>query len=225
MPKRNYDTIAKAFVQDAKRVLEEHDIHVRNKFFRSSEVDGFYKDRYKGIATWSTNEPILKYILFTELCDKYKMRPEDRAYNGAKLLDLSLFVDERNESNQAEIGIEMKWAAITNKSLMTAGSLQCFVDDFVKIKDAMATHKYLLQFAHHKPTVKIDPIKIEQQIIEQKDKRAFRYFSTKIISIEQFLTRGSNEEEQIMFSILLWKVQKNSEGKYNLQQKCSARCG
>jgi len=208
MPKRHYDNIMKTFVRDVKRVLQEQDLHIRNKFLKSPAVDGFYKDRHKGIATWSTTEPILKYLIFTELCDKYKMRQEDRAYKGSKLLDLSLFIDEENEWEPAEIGIEMKWAALTKNSRMTAGSLQCFVEDFVKIKEAMATHKYLLQFATHDPCLEIHPENIEQQLLEVYNKLSFRYFSLKGLCVEQFSILGSKEDEPVMFSLLLWKVEK-----------------
>ena len=206
---RRCDDAAINFVRDVKQVLCEKDAYIRGKFLNSPELNGFYKDRYKGITTWSVTEPILKFIIITELCDKYKLLPEDRGYEGRQLLDLSLYIDEQDERNHAEIGIEMKWSALTKNSLMTSGSLECFVSDFIKIKKCMTDHKYLLQFVRHSPSIEIQPTKLEQQILDQYDNRSFRYFSTRVISVEQFPIWGANEAETETFSLLLWKVGKN----------------
>ena len=204
-----YDETMRAFIKDVKVVLQEKDAYIRNKFLNSPEVNGFYKDRGKGIATWSVTEPILKFIIFTELCDKYKMRPEDSTYKSSELLDLALFVDEQDEINPAEIGIEMKWAEFTKESLLTSGSLALLVEDFIKIKKSMTANNYLMQFILHKNSVEVNPLRLEQQINDTYDRRSFRYYAPQVIGIEQFPTWVSNEKDTKTFTLLLWKVEKN----------------
>lgn len=203
-----YDTLMTEFLRDAKTVLQEKDKYIRTKFLNSPEVDGFYKERAKGIATWSITEPILKFIIFTELCDKYKMRPEDCTYKNSELLDLALFVEEQNELEFAEIGIEMKWAALTKKSLLASRSLKSLKADFVKIKKSATAHNYLLQFILHEPSIEVQLETLENQVASECDGRSLRYFAPAIVGIEQFSTWISNETDVQMFSLLLWKVQK-----------------
>lgn len=203
-----YDTLMTEFLRDAKTALQEKDKYIRRKFLNSPEVDGFYKERAKGIATWSITEPILKFIIFTELCDKYKMRPEDCTYKSSELLDLALFVEEQNEIEFAEIGIEMKWAVLTKKSLLVSSSLKSLKADFVKIKKSATAHNYLLQFILHEPSVEIQLETLENQVVAECDGRSLRYFTPAIVGIEQFPTWLSNETDVQMFSLLLWKVNK-----------------
>lgn len=204
----SYDVFMAEFLRDARTVLQEKDKYIRGKFLKSPEIDGFYKERAKGIATWSITEPILKFIIFTELCDKYKMRPEDTTYKSSELLDLSLFVEEQDEVNPAEIGVEMKWAALTQRNLFASWSLENLMSDFVKIKKSTTTHNYLLQFILHGHEKEIQPDVLENQIVSEYDGRSLRYFTPKLIGIEQFPTWISNETDVQMFSLLLWKVQK-----------------
>lgn len=203
-----YDRFMKRFLGDVSSVLQERDEYIRNKFLNSPDAAEFYKDRVKGIFTWSVTEPILKFLIFTELCDKYKMRPEDNTYKDSKLLDLSLFVDEQNEENAAEIGVEMKWAGLTKKNLLTSASLQCLVDDFTKIKNSTTSNNYLLQFLVHNPTLEIIPEQLEEQVVMQYDKRSFRYFAPKVVGVEQFPIWLADETNSNVFSLLLWKVKK-----------------
>ena len=204
----SYDALMIEFLRDAKTALQEKDKYIRGKFLSSPDVDDFYKERAKGIATWSITEPILKFIIFTELCDKYKMRPEDCTYKSSELLDLALFVEEQDEIQSAEIGIEMKWAALTKKSLLASKSLKCLMADFNKIKKSATIHNYLLQFILHEAGVVIQSEALENQVVAECDGRSLRYFTPAIVGTEQFATWISNEADIKMFSLVLWKVNK-----------------
>lgn len=208
------DKLVNQFFDDVKMILEKEDLCIRNKFIKSELASNFYKDRWKGIGTWSITEPIIKFIIFKELCDKYKIRPEDNAYNNSKFLDLAIYLDEENETNHAEIGIELKWVSITKQSKMSSQSLQNFADDFVKIKNSKTKNNYLMQFGFVDRDIEIDICKLENQVSEEIDGRLLRKFVPMILAENDFTTWASNEYDLKKFILIMWKVVEKNKMSY-----------
>jgi len=62
------------FLEDCTIALEKWDLDVRMKILNSSYANTFYSEFWKGIGVWSITEPIIKFIIFTDLCGKYQIR-------------------------------------------------------------------------------------------------------------------------------------------------------
>jgi len=51
---------------------------------------------------------------------------------------------------------------------------------------------------------------MEQQILNQYDKRAFRYYSACVLCVDNFPTDDSNDGELETFTLMRWKVDKKA---------------
>ena len=144
------------FAKDAVFALQKHDSLLRIKLQRP-EVKDFYYDEFEGIGIWSITEPILKYIIFSDLCDIYYMQSEYGDYYGsAEKLDLALFNNDnpRNkwENAQPDVAIEMKWTGFTKKGSFYSGwikQLKSDVEKMLQSKNKMLTDiSFSLRFYH-----------------------------------------------------------------------------
>ncbi|MGE5574810.1 MAG: hypothetical protein ACM3UL_01630 [Ignavibacteria bacterium] len=195
------------FLNDASKALQYWDNYVRDKFLNSFHRDTFYKNYWKGLGTWSVTEPILKFFLYIELCNKYRIRPEDWVYNDSKLLDFGIYVDKDEDSKIPEVAVEMKWVKFTQKGLLTSNSIQSMVNDFVKLKKVASPNKYIMQFAITEVGMKIDPRMLDNQMVEEIDGRITKKYIPQVVGVKTFPTYLSDETDQRNFSIILWEIQ------------------
>lgn len=198
------------FCQDSLKVLKKYNNKI-NHNLSESEYKEFYKYDSKGVAIYSITEPILKFIIFSELCKKYQIWPEGNFYNGKKLLDIGLFsktVKNIEEEIAPDIAIEMKWGGIKKNGEFATWSLKNLVSDIYKLnKECDIKNKYLMQFiVIHSDEMEIDNTLLKQQLIQTIDKRKFRNRDIKFLYSGFFNTNGANENNKWKFSILLWKI-------------------
>ncbi|PKM41782.1 MAG: hypothetical protein CVV03_11580 [Firmicutes bacterium HGW-Firmicutes-8] len=202
---RTIEQFMLVFLNDASEALKRCDRQIRDKFLSSHHKETFYRDYGKGLDTWSATEIIAKFLLYIELCPKYRIRPEDWGYKDSKLLDFAMYVQTEDDSEIPDVGVEMKWARFTREGKLTSDSLQLLVDDFVKIKKAVTPYKFLMQFAVNDPEIKLDFRRLNQQIEKEIDGRLLRkmipvFFGTRSFSI------ASSERKQKNFTTVLWRV-------------------
>jgi hypothetical protein len=192
-----------SFFDDLLEALKKWDLHIRHNFLDSIYLSTFYKDYWKGIATWSVTEPILKFLIYCELCKKYKIRPEDHAYQKNEMLDFSLFIESDDHNSISEIAIEFKWASFTKKGLLRSSGLESLIADFNKMKQLKNQHKYIIQFSVNETNQAISMDSINKQLQLTYDNRIFRKTKPHLIKIGSFQTL-SPQEEMKDFTILLW---------------------
>ena len=146
--KKDVDLLMERFCQDALSELKSYDRKLRNKLIRGEETattHGFYTNFPKGISIYGVTEPIIKWLIFTGLCDKYCMNTEYWTSDG-KFLDLALSVNP--DSDFLDIAIEMKWAGFRKKDGRIYENYRLsMIDDAVKLHKMNIPYKYLMQFA------------------------------------------------------------------------------
>ncbi|MDT3429259.1 hypothetical protein J2Z22_004860 [Paenibacillus forsythiae] len=204
----NEERFIKSFLIDVKNSLIKWDELIRNNYMDSMYKDNFYKEYGKGLDTWSVTEPILKFLIYIELLKKYKIRPEDHAYNDNKMLDFALYTELTDHCYISEIGIELKWAVFTKKGLLNQRSLQTLINDFVKMKELKNQYKYFIQHSITDQKVIVNQDILNKQILNDVDGRLMRKYIPRVISIESFEVWGSNEEIKKNFNLCLWAIQR-----------------
>ena len=144
--KKDVEQFIVNFCQDALSGLKSFDRKMRNKFTKGEETGAtskFYKGYLKGISIYSITEPIIKWLIYTNLCDRYCMRTEHLTDDG-KYLDLALSINPDFDPN---IAIEMKWAGFRKNGSLYENSRLNMIDDAVKLHKMSFSYKYLMQFA------------------------------------------------------------------------------
>ena len=145
--KTDVNQLMERFCQDALTELKTYDRKLRNRLIKGEETGNtgkFYSDYPKGLSIYSITEPIIKWLIYTNLCDRYCMWPELQTSNG-KFLDLALFLDP--DSGYPEIAIEMKWAGFRKDGRIDENSRKGMVDDAIKLHGLDFSNKYLMQFS------------------------------------------------------------------------------
>ena len=80
------------FCQEALTELNSYDTKLRNRIIRgeTGNPGNFYSYHQKGLSIYSITEPIIKWLIFTSLIDRYCMLPEHWTSSG-KYLDMALY--------------------------------------------------------------------------------------------------------------------------------------
>jgi len=167
---------------------------------------------WQGLGAYSITEPILKWLIYTTLCDKYCMWPE-HSVNG-KLLDLGLSMKPSN-INCPDIAIEMKWAFFRKNGEIKSAWRDEMIKDAVKLYGQKCfEHKYLIQFSF--------PLKGDYKFIEESieatascfhdyiDKRRFRDAKLTFMFNKSFNTWDA--ENARVFLMLVWKIEQKKRG-------------
>ncbi|MBK5261715.1 MAG: hypothetical protein JJE17_03965 [Peptostreptococcaceae bacterium] len=205
------------FCDDAINVLKKYDSQINTKML-SGPNKNFYKYDAKGIGAWSITEPILKYLIYTNLVDKYKMLPERDFYGDKRLLDLAIFYkditeEEINDDNVGwtpDVAIEMKWAGTRKDGNLYIGWLNQIKKDIVKMNDLRdIENKYLMLFNMNYDLSKIvNPLMHIGTLYDSMDKRKFKGKTIKLVYSNCFQTMDVKEEVNGRFYIHLYKIEK-----------------
>lgn len=179
---------------------------------KSTKYKSYYNEFPKGIFVRSLTEPILKFIIFLQLCCNHKMFPEAYGfYNGRQLLDLAIqspYIDEKKGIEYADIGVEMKWAKIGSKDEFLKWSLTDFKNDILKLhKNCIIENKYIMQFMllEEEHEINTDDL-LKNQLINDIDGRLFKNGDINLIYKDFFDTAGIKDNETWKFYIILWKI-------------------
>ena len=143
--------LMKTFCSDALRELNSYDTKLRNRIVKGYELSkNFYQKYPKGLYIYSITEPIIKWIIYTNLIDKYCMLPEHKTSNG-KFLDLALYSKSKPciDKHSPDIAIEMKWVSFKKNGTISENYRKGMVDDAIKLHKLGSEYdyKYIMQFA------------------------------------------------------------------------------
>ncbi|MDD2482130.1 MAG: hypothetical protein PHC44_05690 [Lutispora sp.] len=142
------------FCDDAIEVLQNYDLQIRKKMLNGNNKN-FYIYDAKGIGVYSITEPIIKFLIYTNLSDKYRMLSERTFYEDKKILDLALFYKHLSDDEIAnlnvdwdpDIAIEMKWAGMMNDGNLYSGWLNQIKLDIEKMNKLISIeNKYFMLF-------------------------------------------------------------------------------
>lgn len=202
-----------SFCNDAIKALKKYDEEIKQNIM-GSEYQLYYSEFPKGIYVRSLTEPILKFILFTKLCNSHKMLPEAYGfYPGKQLLDLAIqspFIKEESTFNEQrfDIAIEMKWGAIKSDGNQLRWSVSSSIDDILKLhKNCTIENKYFMQFILEEKENLFNSDSMKSQILNAMDRRNFKNKSIEFVCNNSFYTQGFESNEFWKFNILLWKIQ------------------
>jgi len=209
--KNNVEQFMVCFCQDALSELKTYDRKLRNKFIigeKTGNTGGFYNDYPKGLSIYSITEPIIKWLIYTNLCDRYCMRTEFLTSYG-KYLDLALSLKPNNDV--LDIAIEMKWAGFRKKDgKLYENSRLNMIDDAIKLYKMDFSYKYLMQFAILN-TDEYKKIDFEATVegFDGIDKRKFRnsQLNPEPIFMNSFPTWDENKNTR-RFTMLVWEINK-----------------
>lgn len=141
-------------INDAIEVLQNYDLQIRKKMLNGNNKN-FYIYDAKGIGVYSITEPIIKFLIYTNLSDKYRMLSERTFYEDKKILDLALFYKHLSDDEIAnlnvdwdpDIAIEMKWAGMMNDGNLYSGWLNQIKLDIEKMNKLISIeNKYFMLF-------------------------------------------------------------------------------
>jgi len=196
------------FSQKALDVVKDYDSNIHHNF-KNSLYKKFYKYDNKGIFVYSITEPILKFLIFTELCKEYQIWPEGTFYEDSrKLLDFALFYKEIEDIDveiEPEIAIEMKWGGIRTDGTFYSWSMHNLIADIEKLyNNSNVSNKYLMQFvALDKTKTKINKTVLKTQLQSNIDGRSLKgKEKIELIYSNYFKAKGCN----LNFTIVLWKM-------------------
>lgn len=221
---KNFKSNMSEFCNHALDVLKKYDKNIKSRLVKGDYSD-FYSYDWKGIGIYSTTEPILKYLIFTNLLDKYRMWSEmsdyykDSKENG-KLLDLGLyFGDVNNESDEElipNVAVEMKWTKLTQDGYFYSNWLPSIKRDITKLcrcsPEYQYAEKYFMQFLFVKQDMFTNQFeeKLRTQLTEQCnaiiDHRTLKNRKIKLVFNNGFKTLGRSDSDMYIFKILLWKI-------------------
>ena len=111
--KVNVTKFMENFCSDALKELNSYDTKFRNRIIKGYKLSkNFYQNYPKGLGIYSVSEPIIKWIIYTNLIDRYCMLPERKTRTG-KYLDLALYSKPKPcwNNDSPDIAVEMKWVS------------------------------------------------------------------------------------------------------------------
>lgn len=195
------------FLDDCAEALKGRDVALRTKLLNSAYSKGFYNNFWKGLGIRSITEPIIKFLIFSELCSKYQIISEDNSYNDSKLLDLALYIEPIDylDEQEAEVGIELKWTKLTKNGRQYTRGIDSFLSDFNKMKKASNRHKYIIQLAFAEKKIELNLTEFNDQMSEIIDGRSIKKIRPNAIKIAYFPTWDDSYETQ-NFVMVLWKL-------------------
>ena len=203
------DKYITSFCKDCITVLQKHDAEIRENLLGSDHAS-FYKYDNKGIGLYSITEPILKFLIFADLCQKYQIWPEGTFYRGRNLLDIAMYskkVENIDERKAPDIAIEMKWADFTKSGMFFKWAMTNCIDDIYKIhKECDIENKYIMQFVRCDEAINWHPHILRDQLLGEIDKRKIKGKQIEFVYSESFDTCGATVENKEKFYILIWKI-------------------
>jgi hypothetical protein len=218
------DQDVKQFAEDAVRHLKKIDRQLKKKQLSNK----FYESEYKGIGTYSTRELVLSWLIYSGLCDKYNIYPENSTCydasggHGSKRVDFSLFKRNKVKGKyQARALIEAKgpvgikkdgtpnqsWGAQLRQDIQKLNGRRNYkrVYNEVELAYPAGTPKYLMAYVYLPEKIVND----EMAYNDLKD----NYISVledglpiKLESIDVNAQFSADGEEA--FTIMLWRIMK-----------------
>lgn len=204
------------FCEDVFDLLKKENELINTKMTTGENAE-FNSNEWRGLGMFSTTEPIIKWLIYRNLVDKYKMWSEDNwGYKGTKrLLDLALILDEaagaltQDEYFRPDTAIELKWAGINKDGNFNVFSRNSIEKDIVKLADSTIKNKYFMQFMIadreriSKGAIEDISLYFDKRSIKVSDKPVFhKFFPT---------DAGTEEKKSYDFHIIVWKVGKRNE--------------
>ena len=213
MNKSNFDKMMIDFVRECKKALKTYDKHIYEKLTKSKCRD-FYDEEWKGIGIWGISEPILRFIISTELCGNYRIVPEYQYDDGSTCrADLVLYMDDDKykEELPPDIVIEMKWGNVRKKDdpgTLSQWSINKLQEDLKKVRDHTdSEHNFILQVLFAPREIKLNEKNLLKQIMNDLDGRTFRSFDISVVAVEQFNTHAIDKEKaDYLCWLICWRL-------------------
>ncbi len=118
MARNKADRLMVEFVARSKDALRNYDRMIYRNLRKSKNKD-FYQEEWKGIGILGITEPFLRFLISSELCKTYRIRPERQYDDGSKFrADLGIYLDDESyeEGSPPHITIEMKWGVFLGRN-------------------------------------------------------------------------------------------------------------
>lgn len=221
---KSFESNMTEFCYHALGALKKYDEDIKNRILKGNNSD-FYSYDWKGIGIYSTIETILKYLIFINLLDKYRMWSEMSDYykdskEDGKLLDLGLHFGDINDESHEElilnVAVEMKWTKLTQDGHFYSNWLPTIKRDITKLcrcnPEYKYAEKYFMQFLFVEQDVFTNQFeeKLRTQLTEQCnaiiDRRTLKKRKIKLVFDDGFETLGRSDSDRYIFKILLWKI-------------------
>ncbi|MDR0406199.1 MAG: hypothetical protein LBH54_05290 [Clostridiales bacterium] len=206
--KSDRDEYLKKFCDDAIKAIKMYDKEISNNVNKRIVKD-FYKDFWRGIGISSATEPVIKWIVFSKLCLKYKMWSECPCfYSDKKQLDLGIYLEDDYET--PDIAIEMKWAGFSADHRLFSNRLEHMINDVTKMyKPKVHSNKYFMQFAFINKNAwhNIDEIieNVQNDFDNRTKSHQFRNGKLSFFTKRKFLP-ADVEHKDVYFVMLVWKI-------------------
>lgn len=205
------DKLMKEFVKKSKHALKDYDRLIYENI-KKTEHKRFYEKEGKGLWVLGITEQVVRFLIYTQLCKKYRILPERQYENSRCRADLVIYMDDEKSENEQppDITVEIKWCEF--RETYEPGSLyksskNSFEEDLRKLRDlSESPNNYLLQIAfapRHLP--------IKDEIHKVNDKisgHITRYYDVKPLTTEHFFTRSKTEKKDYSFWLICWKLVK-----------------
>ena len=204
------------FVRDAAEVLERHDERVYMNVLKSQHQD-FYSEDWKGLGIGGVTEPIVRFLITSELCRKYRIWPEWQYRNGSKQrADIALFFGPPADKEgywEPDAIIEMKWANFRRRdepgsfNNWAIGALQ---GDLEKLRyTGTDGGKYVLQVAFVPEEVPVDLVSLGTQVNDEVSGNLTRWWEISLVEHAGFATHaGGNGKPDHRCLLLCWQLEK-----------------
>jgi hypothetical protein len=185
-----------------KKALKEEDNDFVNKMIES-KFSKFYCQNECGLVSNLVTERTIQYIIFKELCKKYKVIAEDNAYGTSQRIDLSIYKNRSNfEDLYGEIGIEIKQVKFYEDFELYSDSFNKLISDFEKVKGLENENRYILILGENKPMM-FDLEEFNEYLLKKVDKRKFKKFSLTAVAHSCFRTLDIKRENSHYHMLLL----------------------
>lgn len=215
-----YDEHVLKFLEDAINILKEYDREIYGKLSYSKHDSMI---GWKGIGKWSITEPVIKFLIYLGLCEKYILYPEKPySIDPKKHMDLAIYLSEDDyleeddpELDVSPIAIEIKWSGITKKKKQfDVWTIKQLYESIKKLKlYSKSKNKYILQIGFYEKENFANDINIKRlskSTINRMNGRTLRNLNTEIIKVFKFETEGEhiegNQFKKYYFYFILWKM-------------------
>jgi|GEM_PF-2855915 len=199
------------FVTQSKDILKDYDKRIYDNLKKSKHVD-FYKDEWKGLGISGITESVVRFLIFTGLCNQYAIWPERRYDDGSKCrADLAIYSDPNKDL--PDITVEIKWGGILKSKQLgsfSQGAIKDLEKDFKKlIHRSRSPNNYVLQIAFAPKSIILKKNALQRQIDNEISEHITRFYKVKLLPLESFQTcKTDSADKDLNCWLICWKIHK-----------------
>ena len=216
MGRGKVDRLMKQFVTDACAALKSYDNFLYRNLRNSDErVREFYEeDEWKGLGVWGITEPIIRFLISSALCRKYRIWPEHK-YPGRtrRRADLTLYFEDSDFDGESipDITIEMKWGGLRRRydpGSLNRWSVTALQEDIRKLNAlSRSPHNYVLQVGFAPEHITPGRAELNRQLRAELDGRTTRHLRIDLLDLQCFETHGADiRKRDWRCWLLCWKI-------------------